>query len=440
MVTLRVERVLQLNKEVSQLAKELSPRPQEIELRSWVVSKLEWLVRRVLKWTEETASVTIFGSLQTQLYLPQGDVDIVINHRYMNAASGKDKKTINILDLTVQEALRSLAKNAPWNICDQNSIELLLHIRIPILKFKTRIGGLRVDITANNTSGKSSSYIVSQWVDVSYSPNLRPLTLVLKSWMTKHGFAEVFTGGLGGYALVNMLVSVMQHAGSILKDDDAPLAKILFLFFETFGFEFDYRTKGISVRLGKFVDKPHEIHRIGYSIKGDTGVRLYIEDPTDTSNNISKGTFRMDEIREAIMNAYLRLDAALDGQLVSNKESGILGEILELDSEIQEWRQNVCLDWDEFVERTQSRIPNQKSSTSPNCHHLDTDKKKNYDTSVVDTNQNSVTDVLKMYSESERSYSRSPSLSTRNDRNDDSSVERNARGRSISRSPENERG
>ncbi|KAJ3124161.1 hypothetical protein HK098_001335 [Nowakowskiella sp. JEL0407] len=321
------------------LTNNLLPRPQEIAVRAWILEKLEFLVRKVLKWTEEDASISVFGSQKTMLYLPQGDVDI---HRSFDIPSVLTQ---------VHAALLSLARNAPWNVCDKDTLDLLLHIRIPILKFKSRIGGLKVDVIANTTSGNLSSQTVIHWV-TEYSPYLKPMVLLLKSWLNQREYDEVFTGGLGGYSVVNMMVSVMQR--NEWRSAETPMAKLLFWFLETYGLTFPYKTKGISVKRGCLVDKPKEVYRIGYAASNDAGLRLFIEDPSDPTNNVSKGTFRMESIRESLLDSYVRLQSLIEGSLPIRNE--IISEIITIDPGIEKWRDKLCEDWDAFIERNNRRI------------------------------------------------------------------------------------
>ncbi|KAI8799647.1 hypothetical protein BJ742DRAFT_875152 [Cladochytrium replicatum] len=162
----------------------------------------------------------------------------------------------------------------PGLISELGSEDLILEARVPVLKFKSVNGSHKIDISANNTS----------------SPNQRACRgLHLRSRRL---------------LILNMLVSVIQHLPSNALSSH-PLARILLAFFETFGVKIDYHRRAIAVRLARHIDRPPEVYRMGYgSCASD--LRLKIEDPTDTSNSVSKGTFRMEEIRKAIQVALRR--------------------------------------------------------------------------------------------------------------------------------------
>ncbi|KAI8800389.1 hypothetical protein BJ742DRAFT_780438 [Cladochytrium replicatum] len=330
----RRERLRALNDEVTQLAKHLSPRPQESALREWIVDRLTNLILRdILGWSENDARVAIFGSQATGLCLPDSDVDLVVQHNSLNNNS-------------VLAYIHQAIVSRPGLIAEPGSEDLILQARVPVLKFKSCIGKLKVDISANNTSGESSSTLVRKWVTVDYSPHLRPLALIIKYWVQIKGFAEVYTGGLGGYSILNMLVSVIQHFPPNAISSH-PLARILLAFFETFGVKFDYHRRAISVRLARHIDRPPEVYRMGYGSRA-SDLRLYIEDPTDTSNNVSKGTFRMEEIRKAMQIAYVVLDDGLEG-LFYPRDGKLISEVVEVDMVLDRWRDQVCDEWDAFV-------------------------------------------------------------------------------------------
>lgn len=67
---------------------------------------------------------------------------------------------------------------------------------------------LKVDIILDSTSGMDSA-IAIQGMLKKY-PGLRPLSLIVKYLLMLRNQNEVFTGGLGGYAVVCLVVSFLQ--------------------------------------------------------------------------------------------------------------------------------------------------------------------------------------------------------------------------------------
>lgn len=82
----------------------------------------------------------------------------------------------------------------------------------------------------------------------------------------------------------------------------------------------------------------------------DANLRLYIEDPTELSNNVCKSTFRMGEIRAAFHDIYLLLLQRV--QKVSDTPDktvpapvSILGEIVRIDPAVTAEREKLRADW-----------------------------------------------------------------------------------------------
>lgn len=327
----------------------------------------------------------------------------------------------------------------------------------------------------NNNDGPASTALVLEWVGK--YPELRPIAyhalflipnrLILKAFIARLDFDSVYTGGLGGFALLNMIVSLLQQH-SILASQKGNLGRILVQFFQTYGLDFDYDSLfhtfnqplefAISVRLKAYIPKPAEVVRTRYipppvvttnaatspsipisathspstpspasgaapgiksyssaaaksppapatisyssvatkpvsptapiipsysnavaaspstpaSIKkigvsnleindasnsspiinvatyptstysnpplaqppADYNLRLYIEDPTDTSNNVCKSTFRMGEIRAAFLSVFQSLSTSLR-----------LDQIVWVDPEVTRVREKLRKDW-----------------------------------------------------------------------------------------------
>ncbi|PNH08481.1 DNA polymerase sigma, partial [Tetrabaena socialis] len=78
------------------------------------------------------------------------------------------------------------------------------HSRVPIIKLSTD-EGVCVDISISGMSGpRAAEYIRKQ---VALFPALRPLVLVLKSFMKAEGLGEVVNGGLSSYGLTFMTIA-----------------------------------------------------------------------------------------------------------------------------------------------------------------------------------------------------------------------------------------
>ena len=151
-----------------------------------------------------------------------------------------------------------------------------------------------MDISLNQTNGVSAAKILNQYLDI--LPGSRQLIMVVKAFLSQRSMNEVYTGGLGSYAVICLVISFLQvryrrrphlciadHFQVHPKlrrseiDPEANLGTLLVEFFELYGRNFNYDGVGISIRRGGF-----------YYNKASRGWRrptqsylLSIEDPQD---------------------------------------------------------------------------------------------------------------------------------------------------------------
>lgn len=76
------------------------------------------------------------------------------------------------------------------------------------MKFEDIMTKLKVDIILNSTSGVESANVINNFVK--QYPVIRPMSLIIKHLLALRNLNEVFTGGLGGYAIVCLVVSFLQ--------------------------------------------------------------------------------------------------------------------------------------------------------------------------------------------------------------------------------------
>lgn len=85
---------------------------------------------------------------------------------------------------------------------------MLAKTKVPIVKFVTSHGRFPVDISINQANGVSAVGIVKNFLEE--LPALRPLVLIVKSFLSQRSMNEVFTGGLGSYSIVCLVTSFLQ--------------------------------------------------------------------------------------------------------------------------------------------------------------------------------------------------------------------------------------
>lgn len=268
----------------------MSPTAAEHETRCMVIE----LISRAIKSQFRDAEVHPFGSQETKLYLPQGDLDLVVVSRSM-------------ANLRTQSALRTMAACLRrHNLA--TDVQVIAKAKVPIIKFVTTYARLKVDISLNHTNGLTTASYVNSWLRK--WPHIRPLILVIKHLLMQRGMSEVFSGGLGSYSVIIMVISFLQLHPKVQRGEIEPersLGVLLLEFLELYGKNFGYDNCGISIR-----------GRGGYFSKARRGWKdekrpfmLCIEDPHDPSNDISKGSFGIINVRSTLAGAFDILTAAI---------------------------------------------------------------------------------------------------------------------------------
>ncbi|KAJ3116551.1 hypothetical protein HK098_006573, partial [Nowakowskiella sp. JEL0407] len=140
--------------------------------------------------------------------------------------------------------LRKLAKCLTANLHPRPRIDLVLHARVPIVKFQDPVTGYHVDISLSQMSGYNSNLLVDNYF--AELPNLRPLLLILKLFLDNRNLNDPSVGGVGSFALILWLVVFLrlrkkfgEFIGEEFSDGDGELGRLLLEFFRVFGW-FDF--------------------------------------------------------------------------------------------------------------------------------------------------------------------------------------------------------
>lgn len=225
---------------------------------------IDTIARRL--WPSSRA--VLFGSQATGLALPGSDLDIVIlgatTFELARAGTGYTRKQRQRVSEQLEDLLDALLKNRVVSGKAQ-----IIEARVPIIKCRLACLGAAagtntastyyndnggngfIHSSGSNTSkstifrnrrnrdlfgssgnaNTSTSGIRTMAADISLGvangaaavhwvrrqilavPPLRPLTLVVKALLRDKGMNEVYTGGLGSYAVVNMVLAHLQANG-----------------------------------------------------------------------------------------------------------------------------------------------------------------------------------------------------------------------------------
>ncbi|KAG8386317.1 hypothetical protein BUALT_Bualt03G0136400 [Buddleja alternifolia] len=330
--------MLQLHKEILDFCDFLSPTPEEQDSRNAAIDS----VFDVIKYIWPSAEVEVFGSFKTGLYLPSSDIDVVI------LDSNVRTPQMGLQALSRALSQRGIAKK----------IQVIAKARVPIIKFVEKKSCFAFDISFDVHNGpKAADFIkdaISKW------PPLRPLCLILKVFLQQRELNEVYTGGIGSYALLSMLIAMLRCAPSdtyqCCRQLDCSFLKYLFRFnglhlaqqdrqaspehnlgvllvnfFDMYGSKLNTVDVGVSCNGGGiFFQKSSK----GFSIEGRPSL-IAIEDPQTPDNDIGKNSFNYYQARSAFAMAYTTLtNTKVLTRLGPNRS--ILGAIIRPDAVLLE--------------------------------------------------------------------------------------------------------
>ncbi|RMJ28234.1 Topoisomerase family protein TRF4 [Aspergillus sp. HF37] len=287
------------------------PQPYEHIVREDLVSRLQSAFQNRYYGVQ----LRPFGSFASGIYLPTADLDLVLlSTNFMRTGRktfGERKGQI----YAFAAFLRSL------DIAVPNSIETIAHARVPILKFVDKLSGLRVDLSFDNDSGLIANNTFQRWK--SEFPAMPVVVSVVKQFLLLRGLNEVPTGGLGGFSITCLVMSLLQHLPHGCMERN--MAGVLIDFFDFYGNVFDVENVGIRMSPPGYFNK-----RVYKSYKDNNNVRLSIEDPNNPDNDISGGTREIELILRSFSDAHQLLRermSALDRPR-STADSSILGPII----------------------------------------------------------------------------------------------------------------
>ncbi|KAG0346669.1 hypothetical protein BG004_001113 [Podila humilis] len=266
-----------LTKEVMDVVGYLQPTAEEHQTRQYVLQ----IVRRAIQdlWSDATAE--IFGSFDTQLYLPTSDLDIVVKRSYQPISKVHMRilaKTLGVKNIGVE-------------------IQVISQAKVPLIKFRERITGIPCDISFNIDNGLSSGIITKQFLRE--WPILRPLVMLVKYFLMLKMINDPSTGGLGSYTTTLLCLNFLQMHPLIqmgVIDPFRNLGMLLLEFFELYGCCFNYADIGIRVTEGG----SYAVRADMRTVKGKPDPhKIYCVDPNNSANNTARATYRLNLIQSS---------------------------------------------------------------------------------------------------------------------------------------------
>ncbi|CAN6483329.1 unnamed protein product [Victoria cruziana] len=307
--------MLQLHKEIVDFCDFVAPTQEEQASRAAAVNRIFEVIRYIWPHCE----VEVFGSFRTGLYLPTSDIDVVILN------SNLDTPQIGLRALSRALSQRNLAKN----------IQVIGKARVPIIKFVEKQSGVAFDISFDTLGGPEAAKFIKDVVP-KLCP-LRPLSMILKLFLQQRGLNEVYSGGLGSYALLVMLIAYIQmqwkgqssHGGQRIVEHN--LGILLVKFFDFYGRKLNVNDVGISCN----GEEAFFLKSSKGFLKLERPNLISIEDPQEPTNDIGKNSYNFSQIRSAFAAAYSTLTDARTLEALGPKRS-ILGLIIRPDPTLLE--------------------------------------------------------------------------------------------------------
>ncbi|KAF2997650.1 hypothetical protein E8E13_005372 [Curvularia kusanoi] len=277
----------------------VAPQPYEHSIRHQLVQRVQQALGPH-RLVHDTGKILCFGSFPAGLYLPTADMDLVYaSDRFYSggppAIDLKDNRNVN-------KILRPAAAALKNRRITENTL-VIAKAKVPIIKFVDSITGINVDISFENLSGIQAQATFSKW-KTDY-PDMIYMVALLKQFLVMRGMNEVHTGGIGGFAIICLIISYFQHSP---KPEN--LGECFLGFLDYYGNVFDLRNQRIQM------NPPAIIRKNGWDIDGrqERPFGLSIQDPNRPENNISGGSVRASEVFAAFRSAHKTLKDRLESK------------------------------------------------------------------------------------------------------------------------------
>ncbi|KUI69648.1 Poly(A) RNA polymerase protein 2 [Cytospora mali] len=289
---------VRFNLEIRDFYDHVRPREFEDRLRGNLVEDLNRILERSGRWNGRKFHP--FGSFMSGLYLPTGDMDLVLcSDAILNGGAPM---------LVGRNQLNNLKKDLQNNrVAVENRFEMITKARVPLVKYVDKTTGLKIDISFENVGGILAIQTFKAWRE--QYPVMPILVTIIKQYLLMRGLNEPVNGGIGGFSVICMVVSMLQMMPQINSGDMNPehhLGTLLMHFFDLYGNKFDHKTTALRLNPPGYVNK-NQVTTFTYKNPG----RLSIIDPNNPGNDISGGSMNYQQIVASFSQAYKLLQERL---------------------------------------------------------------------------------------------------------------------------------
>lgn len=224
----------------------VKPRAFEQTIRAKLVENLRSAVHREFNGFD----ILPFGSFPAGLYLPTSDMDLVcVSDKFMQTGrpgGGNLKKFLYNFAAFLDRSKTAI----------QGSVQTIAKAKVPIVKYQDRLTGLRVDVSFENDTGLIANKTFQEWK--AEFPAMPILVTVIKHILAMRNLNEPQHGGIGGFSVICLVVSLLQHMPQVQSRSmiaEHHLGEILMEFFDLYGNRFNVSTTAISLKPPAYVAK-----------------------------------------------------------------------------------------------------------------------------------------------------------------------------------------
>ncbi|GAQ83738.1 hypothetical protein KFL_001600070 [Klebsormidium nitens] len=199
----------------------LQPSPADHSNRLHLLERLNNIIQPIAPGSQ----VVIFGSFETNVYTPSGDLDLSLvlpevgyvrfDREQVELRRGPVSKTQRVRILRIMRRALSRAFS---------HMELVAGARVPVLNFIDVLTRVHCDMSINNDGALFKSRVL-RWV-LELDDRCRPLVYLVKAWARAQGINDSRSGTMNSYAISLMVVFHLQtRSPPILPPFDAILGK-----------------------------------------------------------------------------------------------------------------------------------------------------------------------------------------------------------------------
>ena len=313
--------IVQLHNEIVNFCDYCALTRGEMKQRKAVLREVSDIVQEVYP----ECKIAVFGSMLTKILTPTSDIDMAFYDLDMEGLAPLDPL------YRVAEALS--AKGVV------SYIEVV-SAKVPIIKCDHFPSGISFDICLNNTSGLVTGKIIKE--NAKIFPQLRPLAITLKIFLSQRKLNETYGGGVGSFLLCSMLISFLQQRRRIEVatgiDQAWNLGSLLLDFFRLYGTQLNPYHAGISLlNGGKYF--PKRLAGAAWINPGRLG-NLAIQNPTEPDTDMGRNSYMFFKVRRAFEHAYQVLYTGLCGEALevgtrsSSEQFGFLSFVIRPDDPV----------------------------------------------------------------------------------------------------------